>query len=182
MILVLVVVGAVAISLLVTSWLIRKGRAETEQRARPLRQIASLSLPEAERRALEALSAAELFRCLPADAKDSPDLGGLADGIKRLFGRYRRVQTARGPALRLDRECLALSSARSGFILIGKGMEATDVEFDLAVRPGAEAVYELYPNGEPPDPTLGTYASVYHWILAAASEVTDADRKSGRNR
>src|SRR5262245_46860937 len=130
MILVAVVVGATAISLLVTSWLIRKGRAETEQRARPLREIASLPLAEAERRALAALSD-DVLRCVAVDADDPSGLGDLADGVQRVFRRYRRIATTRGPALRLDRECLALPSNRSGYILIGKGMEATEVEFDL---------------------------------------------------
>jgi hypothetical protein len=106
MTLVLVVVGGITISLLLTSWLIRKGRAERERWARRLREIASLPLAEAERRALRALTDTHAFRCIRSDGGVPGDLGNLADGLKRPFGRYRQVETATRPALRLDHECL----------------------------------------------------------------------------
>lgn len=48
-------------------------------------------------------------------------------------------------------------------------MEGTDSEFEIGVRTKQEFVYEIYSN-EPPDPTFGTYQTVYHWILATALE------------
>ncbi len=61
---------------------------------------------------------------------------------------------------------------KEGFVAIGRGMEATDVEFEIAVRPGREEVFELYP-GEEPDPVYGTYSTIYHWVLAVGMEVVD---------
>ena len=52
-------------------------------------------------------------------------------------------------------------------------MGATDVEYEVAIRPGREEVVELFAEEEP-DPVFGTYPTIYHWLIAVASEVKEA--------
>jgi hypothetical protein len=161
------------------AWLIRKGRAEYRQAATALEAIGSLPLAEAEQRAYVLLGDVGVFRCVESASVDVGDLESLPDGLRRLLRRYGRVETVAGPPMRLDRGLISASGSYPGYITVGKGLEATDVEFALGVQPGGETLYELHPN-EAPDPTFGTYRSVYHWLLAAATEVQAARKRGSR--
>ena len=159
------------------SWLIRRGRVEYQTQAAVLERISALSIQEAERRALALLNDEKLFRCVEASIAASTSVMPLAEGVQRLFARYASVETVGGPKALIDRDLIKPSALRPEFICIGRGMEGTDVEFELGVRARQEPVYEIY-SGESPDPTFGTYSSVYHWIVAVANE--DKQARVGR--
>jgi len=170
-----ILVAIVSAIWLLIWWLIRRGRAEYRLQATALEDIAALSFEEAESRALALLSDENLFRCVEASSKESDLLAPLADGLRRLFERFACVESVRGSRARLARNLIGTSSVQSAFLRIGRGMEGTDSEFEIGVRTKQESIYELYPN-ESPDPTFGTYRSVYHWILATASEGAEAKK------
>lgn len=151
------------------AWLIKKGRSEYKAVAETLGAISALSIPEAERRALTQLADTRVFRCIEALAPPSAALEPLASGLKRLFSRYERIETILGPATILDGSLVAPSHGHPGFLVVGVGMEGSDVQFQIGTQAGEEAVYELH-IGEPPDPTYGTYRSVYHWLVAVSTE------------
>jgi len=173
----ILIVPAIALVLWgLVAWLIRRGRAEYREAASALEVIGSLPLTEAERRAHVLLGDAGVFRCVESESVGGADLESLADGLKRLLRKYDRVETVAGPPLRLDRGLISASGSHPGYTVVGKGMEGTDVEFALGVQHRGETLYELHPQ-EIPDPTFGTYRSVYHWVLAAGAEVQDAKKK-----
>lgn len=165
----LIVIVVVAFIWLFTLWLIRKGRAEYRVQASELREIASIPVAEAESLAVELLTNRRLFKCVEAPNNETFDPNELAEGLKRLFSRYRLIETTAGPKARIDRGMINVSTLRRNYIRIGRGMEGTDVEYEICTLPKEEEVYEIYPR-ELPDPVFGKYRSVYHWILAASKE------------
>jgi hypothetical protein len=162
--------------------LIRRGRAEYRRVAAELKAIGALPYEEARRRALTMLRDTRVFRCTEVTSRmgSAGAAHALPRGVQELFGQCSHVETTAGPMLRLERSLVSASHTHPGYTVIGKGMEGTDVEFDLAVRADGESVYELH-GGEAPDPVFGTYTSVYHWILSAGGEARRGER-SGRAR
>jgi hypothetical protein len=147
--------------------LFARAGAEFRRRAETLAQIESLPLEEAASRAESLLAAPQFFRCIESPTTGDGALDALPPHIKTLLRRYESVELLRGPRAVINRSSIGPSASRSGFLRIGTLSPATDVQGELGVRPGEETVYELYAN-EAPDPTLGTYPSINHWIVAMA--------------
>jgi hypothetical protein len=161
---------------IVLSWLTGRAKHEYQAAAIELTTLAALPADEARRQAQVALGRPEIFKCVesPVDPDTLPQ--SLAQQLRGFLSRYEGIETATGPMMVVDRAHLSLPAMRLGFLPIGTGMPGTDVEYQIAVREGSEEIAELH-GGEAPDATFGTYPTIYHWILAAASEVEEA-RKS----
>jgi hypothetical protein len=171
----------VAVILGLVAWFIRQGGAEYRAEADALNAISEISVAEAEQRALRLLKDENLFRCVDSRSLQRDGLEPLANGLQQLFRRFDSIESVSGPRARLDRQLIDQSMLHPDFTRIGRGMEGSDVEFEIGVLAGKETVYELHPE-EPPDPVFGTHKTVFHWVLATAAEMkahdADADRAS----
>lgn len=155
-------------------WLARKGAAEYEVEAKLLNRIASLSIQEAAEQATALLADGLHFRTSVSPPVGTNSLAGLAPELRRIFERYGSIERLKGPHTYVDRSLIGPSAHGSGFIRIGVVADSTDLKGEISVKPGQEVIYELYAN-EIPDPTFGTYASVYHWVIAMAAETDERD-------
>jgi len=154
-------------------WLTRMAKIEYAASARELKTLAALSIEEARLRGQELLDRGDVFRCVEAPVDPSTLPERLGSQLRGLLSRYQSIETATGPSTCIDRSRLALSLVRDGLLPIGVGMEGTDVEYEVAARADTDEIVELHP-GEGPDPTFGTYPTIYHWVLAVAKEVAEA--------
>lgn len=170
----IVPIGAVVI-LAGFMFLIWRGRVEYRRVADELGTIEALPGEEAKRRAYALLEDAGVFRCSKAVAPFAEIKALLPRGVRDVFAQYSSVETAAGPPIRIERALVTESPSHPGYTVIGKGLEGTDVRFELGVRVDGEAVYELCAD-EAPDPVYGTHTTVYHWILATGREVEKAKR------
>jgi len=150
-------------------WLTRRGAEEYCREAEKLEKIASQSISEAAEKALPLLADAVLFRSVESSSGDDDSLQALAPELRKVFRRYEIVESNVGSQASVSRSAIGASALKSGFLRIGSVETGTDVQGEIAVRPGEETIYELY-SDEAPDPTFGTYRSIYHWILATAEE------------
>jgi hypothetical protein len=159
-----------------TRLFVRRGRAELRREARRLSDISSLSISEASALALPKLSDRSLF--IVSDAHNRPDgeLEPLSFELRRVFLRFETIKAKNPARTTISRVEIGRSTTSRSYLRIGTVGTDTDLEGEIVVRPGEEAIYELYP-GEQPDPEFGTYRSVYHWILAVSEEATKPDLK-----
>jgi hypothetical protein len=149
--------------------LIRWGRAEYRLEASRHERIAALSIGDAALKVRTLLGDSALFRATAAPPENTIELEQLAPELRTLLHQYQSIELLKGDGATLQRSVVGPAEYGSGYVRIGYVAEATDAQEEVAVRPGAETVYVLYP-GEAPDPVYGTYKSVYHWLLAAAEE------------
>jgi hypothetical protein len=161
-----------AASWVLVRWLVTKGRAEYDLTAARLTQLRSIPNAEAARRAEALLVQGEVFRYVTANARPPNHRDSFAPLLGEFLGRYQSVETTSGQLTRVGHSDVGESKVKDGFVSIGRGMEATDVEYEIAVLPGKEEVFELHP-GEEPDPVYGTYSTIHHWVLAVADEVVE---------
>jgi hypothetical protein len=154
--------------------LVRRGRSELRREARRLGDISSLSISEASVLALAKLSDRSLFEV--AETHDYPNSGleRLSPELRSVFRRFEAIAAKNPARTTISRSDTDYPAASPGYVRIGSIGRGTDFEGEIVVRPGEEAIYELY-RGEQPDPTFGTYKSVYHWILAVSNEVSGSD-------
>jgi hypothetical protein len=166
---------------LVVRWLMARGRAEYRQQAEKLERISSLSLHDAAAHAMSLLSHGQFVRYLESPIADSGSLKALAPELRKLLGRYNRIELVQEPHASITRSSLGPSANKPGFLRIGYMSPATDVEAELGVRPGEETIYVLYAD-EAPDPTFGSYRSIHHWLLAMAEEMTENQKTDPTER
>ena len=159
--------------LLGVRWLTRRGAAELRREAEKLERIASEPINDAALKALALLSDGALLRSIESSYRGDDSLELLAPELRRILLRYETIEVNTGSHATVTRTAIAPSALQPGFLRIGSVAAGTDVEGEIVVRSGDETIYELYPN-EPPDPTFGTYRSIYHWILAMAEEARGA--------
>jgi hypothetical protein len=148
--------------------LVRRGTQEYRRDARSLEEIAALSIETAAEKAIPLLKEPSLFTTIEREGREVD--GQLGTHLRRLLRRYQQIESNSGSRPVLSRDAVGPSAITPGFLRVGSVGVGTDVEGELAIRAGEEAIYELY-AGEAPDPVFGTYRSVYHWILASAEEV-----------
>jgi hypothetical protein len=164
------------VALAVTRYFTSKGKREYAAAASELEQIKGLPVREAMTRVADLLGSGELLRSVP-----SPDTTPLPEELPPLlrgfFERWASVETTKGQITYVRRSEIGPSTLRTGFLSLGRGMGATDVEYEVAIRPGREEVVELFAEEEP-DPVFGTYPTIYHWLIAVASEVKEARLQS----
>ena len=159
-----------AVGWLIVRLLTARGAAEYRREAEKLQRTSQLSARDAAARAALLLADGELFHCIESSLNDTATLEGLAPEIASLFARYETIELLKAPWAIVSRSEIGYSAQKQGFLRIGSISVGTDVEGEIAVRRGEEAIYELHPN-EAPDPTFGTHRSIYHWIVAVAEEV-----------
>ncbi|HQR72822.1 MAG TPA: hypothetical protein PLE54_19660 [Burkholderiaceae bacterium] len=169
-----------AVSIPAVIWIVlfvtvRRGKSEYAKSAKHLRRVANLSLAEAKDLALVLLGDSRYFKTELATSREIGTVG-LAREARDLLARYDRIESARGPNVRIAWSDFGPAASNQRYTRIGRGMEGSDVEFELCMLADEEPLYELYP-GEEPDPVFGTYQSVYHWIVAVADEA--GHRSSG---
>lgn len=160
-------------------WLTSKAKREYEASAKRLDELKTIPVREAMSRADALLERGELFRSVRSPAEPSSLPEALPPLLRAFFSRYESVETTSGQLTSVARADLRASEAKEGFVTIGKGMQATDVEFEIAIRPGREEIVELY-SDEEADPKFGTYPTMFHWILAVAAEVQEARTQAAR--
>ena len=170
--------AATAVLVLGIGWrllarLIDTGAQGYRDEAERLAQISSLSLPEAAEKALPMLLDNRLFRLIERANAEQAQLKALAPELRGFLGRYERVDLIKAPFASVSRSLVTASVMYPGYLRIGYVEAGTDVEGEVAVRPGREDVYELH-EGELPDPVHGTHKSIYHWLLAVANEGNQA--------
>ena len=149
--------------------LARRQAADYRRDAAKLERISALSLEEAASRAASLLSDGRLFRVVEAPPDDDAALQSLAPELRNIFRRYESIELVQVPWAHVARASLGPSVHQPGFLRIGDVASGTDVEGEIAVRPGEEAIYEVHAD-EAPDPKLGTHRSIYHWLIATAQE------------
>jgi hypothetical protein len=145
-----------------------RGAVEYQEKANVLRNIAAMSFDEAAPTAQQLLRNPQHFRCVEAPRGDK-SLESFAPRLRQILERYAEVAAVGDPGTSVQRAAIAPAVHAAGFVRIGWVNAGIDTEGELAVRAGEETIYELHP-GEPGDSTFGTYRSIYHWIIAAASE------------
>lgn len=153
---------------LIVRWLISKGRSENAQGASGLQKANSIPMDDAKSRGLELLRDRSLFDCTITQKNGVPLPESLPSGILDLLHRFDKIEALSAGNPRIDRALVGQEARQRPYILVGRGMEGSDVEFDLGVLPGDEKLYEIYSN-EAPDPRHGIYSTVYHWIVATAA-------------
>lgn len=158
---------------ILVSWLTRGAKLEYDGRAKDLEMLARIPLDEARMKAEALLERADLFRCLASPVSASSLPAHVAPELRTVLSQYQAIETAAGPSTGLDRSRLQSAEPMNGLLFIGTGMKGTDVQYEIAIRPGREDIVELHP-GEEPDPTFGSYPSIHHWLLALAAEVEEA--------
>ncbi len=156
--------------------LVRRGKSELRREARRLGDISSLSLSEASVLAIAKLSDANVFEVTEAHDQPNSGLDRLSPELQVVFRRFGAIEAKNPARTTLSRSDIDHTAVSPGYLRIGSIGKGTDFEGEIVVRPGEEAIYELY-RGEQPDPTFGTYKSVYHWILAVSAEVGGSDSK-----
>lgn len=160
---VLVVAVAVLVPIIL---LIRKGRVERAGLATKLEAIEAMPLELAKRESSVLLGDPTRFRCVVAQIDGSRAANSLPPLLTEFFESFDSVLSLSGERARIDRS-LVSSHAKPGFVVVGRGMEGTDTEYELGIRDAEDRIYVLYPN-EPVDPKFGSYSSIYHWVVAAA--------------
>lgn len=153
----------------VVRWLARRGAAEYRREATRLERIAAQSILEAASKALPLLQDDASFGIVESPAENDESLRTLAPELRKIVQRYERVESKAASQATISRSMIQSSALKQGFVQIGSVGSGTDVAGEIAVRTGEETIYELYPSEEP-DPTFGTYRSVYHWIIAMSEE------------
>jgi len=151
-------------------WLLRAGRMEYANRAAQLKAVNSIPSGDAKARAMSLLQNPQEFFVCASGQPDPGQVEKLASGLREVFEQFESIEPLPRGRQRLDRRLIGQPPKRPDFVLVGRGMEGSDVEFDLGVLDGDEAIYVLY-AAEPPDLSFGVYTSVYHWIIAAASDM-----------
>lgn len=154
---------------LAVRWMTRRAFTEYGRAAQRLERISSLSIADAESRALSLLQDPTVFECVEAETADETLVGDLAPELRKVLQHYATIGSTTGARAQLERSSIGDSKLKPGFVRIGSVAAQTDIEGELAVRRGEETIYEVYPN-EAIDPNFGVYRSVYHWILAMAEE------------
>ncbi|MCI0614705.1 hypothetical protein L0244_17080 [bacterium] len=127
-------------------------------------EVLSLSLEQAKEEASALLSDPHKFRCIESPSTDTNQLALLSPILKDFFAKYQKVDAVYGD-MRLNRSQIGPSIIDSSFIKIG-----TDIECELVVRQGQDAIYELDSMGieEPGYPTV-------HHLLVAIGKILYGD-------
>ncbi len=159
--------AALALGYLAMRWWGARAGVEYRREADRLTRVGALTVPEAASKLTEVLSNPQIFRTVESHVGDSSSLALLSPDVRRLFERYERIELVKVPYAVLDRSAVGPATHHERFVRIGFVEPGTDVEGEIAVLPGDARAYELHPT-EPPDPTFGTFKSVYHWLLAVA--------------
>jgi hypothetical protein len=171
------VVIAFMVALAVTRYFTSKGKREYAAVLSKLEEIKGLPVREAMTRVADLLDRGELLRGVRSpDTTPMPE--GLPPLLRGFFEQWASVETTKGQITYVRRSEIGPSTFRTGFLSLGRGMGATDVEYEVAIRPGKEEVVELSAEEEP-DPVFGTHPSIYHWLIAVASEVKEAGLERG---
>jgi hypothetical protein len=143
------------------------GKREYATNARRFDARNALSVPGARDRALVLLANPELFEVDAARAEAADSLENMAPHLKEVLGKYSVVRCKVAQGACLDRAMLAQPRGRD-YLLLGHGLEASDMEHELWVRPGDETIYVVFDGEQPSRHPGGAYSTVYHWIVAAA--------------
>jgi hypothetical protein len=157
-----------ALVYLAIRWLIAKGRTEYSGRAAKFNEINSIPLEQARLRAMSLLHDKNLFICDETQPNQPLATQSLPSGILELFQKYATIRAVSAGSPRIERSLIGQEARQQPYKLVGRGMEGSDVEFDLGVLPGDERLYEIY-SKEPPDPSAGIYSSIFHWVLVTAA-------------
>jgi hypothetical protein len=161
----LIAIVPVAVILL----LIWRGRAEYRSDKLRRRDLSSLSEIDAEHQATAILQDARYFGCVESPLVSTPHSELLPPALRNFFGRYESVESKTEPSVRLERNSIMPSQLHADYMRIGRGLEGTDVEFEIGFKPGSDEIFELYKD-EAPDETYGKYKSIYHFLLANSLE------------
>ncbi len=151
--------------------LMRRARGEYASTKKSLAKINAMSQDKAKKEALSTLAVGGGFRCVKAKDPGVSVLNEIPSAIAGFFEMFDSVETQKGADIRVSRELFSESEV-NGLFVIGEGMVGSDTEFRLVVSPSRDEVYELH-AGEPIDPGIGTFKSIWHWVLA-----TDRDARA----
>jgi hypothetical protein len=156
----------------ILGWLAFKGRTEYVRERQQLDELFSLPVKSAMERAQHLLQDCDFFICVPLYFLKGET--ATTDGMttKDFFNQYAQVRCVHAPWVLLNRDPLIVSGQRLEPILIGRGMEGTDLEFELFVRPNDETIYEKPLNIDNRKSEL-IYPTIWHWVLAAANEMNN---------
>lgn len=148
---------------------VRIGAREYDAQALQLQELNAQGISVAKERALRLLDDKEVFVTARTNSKSNPLTEELSAEIQEVFSRYGCVRAVSGPASFIDPKIVKRSTMTPSLFIIGRGMEGSDTEFDLCTDPNSGSVHECY-EGEDIDVKHGSYASIYHWIIATATE------------
>jgi hypothetical protein len=149
--------------------LIYQGRSEYSKKSTALATINSIPLELAQKQALSLLQDASVFRYVKARDQDEKALASLPDTLRRFLSQYERAESCSAAGAYVDRNIIGPSKRQPQYILIGHGMEGTDLEYELCVLRSDDRIFELA-GADAPDPAFGTYATIFHWVIAVAKE------------
>lgn len=158
------VIAAVLVSLAFLLYKLHQRGAVT----RSLAAINALPVEVARRDALALLREGRRFMCVTQRHSEYPGLEQIPAMLKEILAEYESIESLNPTSTMLSRTLLGNSSYHPGYLRVGIGMEASDLEFELAVLPNDERIFELTGSGAP-DPGF-TYTTVFHWIIATARE------------
>lgn len=159
----------ILIILLITSVMIKKGRHEYDLIKDELRTINAMPLDRAKSSALVLLKDANLFSVVEVQGS-KPVQAQLPQTILDLSEKYSTLSTSRHPYVIINFDEIDFSDRGKNLLVIGRGMEESDVEYELCVAPNNDEVYEVPKDGNI-DLNFGRYSTIYHWILAVAHEM-----------
>jgi hypothetical protein len=148
--------------------MINRGRREYDSIKSELRKINEIPLDMAMAEALALLDRGEPFVVVKNTNSNQKDFL-LPPAIVELANKFSTITMIKPPFVNIDFNEIKHSNWNKDFLVIGKGMESSDVEYELCVLPEGNEVYEIAQDGQI-DVDFGRYASVYHWVVAVDSE------------
>jgi hypothetical protein len=142
-----------------------------QQVTQELAAARALSQEEAEKRALKLLYDSKLYRIV-----ENPTLGDSlplhGPGLQKFFCRFEIVREIKGETF-LDRNQIATSTLREGFLRIGTDLEHTEI----VARANEDTIY-IIDGSEPEDQALEeSFPTIYHYIIAGYPDQLELDEK-----
>lgn len=151
---------------------INKGLSEYDVLRDQLRSINEIPMSDAKLAAYELIKKSELFLTETGNCYDLNSFS-VSPGINELASKYSRISVNNSPFVSIDFSALRYSKWNKDFLVIGKGMEYSDVEYEVCVRKNDETIYEVASDGTTDD-VFGKYTSIYHWMIAVSKETIRA--------
>ncbi len=142
------------------AWARKSSKHFREALGKEMAAIHNLTVDEAKRQALEAVSDPSKFVVIANPPKQTESIIALGPRLREFFGRYESVEMRYGD-LKLSRPEIGPSRRGKNFVRIG-----TDTgEAEVVARPGQDSVLVI-DGVEEPDVAPEEYASIYHFLLA----------------
>jgi hypothetical protein len=151
----------------VVLWLLAKGRRERQRSTMTHQLIQALSSEAARQQALALLTSTHGFVVIELPPTDIAALEFCAPMLREFFHRFEFVSTTRGD-FTVSRSQFCPSQLAPGLVRIGEALPGTELECELAAKPGEEAIFEV--EQDRVDTSSSRHRTIYHLIVSYSPE------------